>query len=183
MTTIQEYCATTGRELTATPPMAVAAQPLTWEEAGPWQRIESPDPAAVIYVTPAASTTGFSPNAFATCLRVAPPMDAEEAVQMIADTASGLQDWVTTEFVAGEGDEEVGAPRSVYRFLGGTFTAEPGHMATSSLIVAWSDAEATHLFQYIVTGYAEDVAEHRDALDCPRIGEWTANEILDAMRG
>ena len=41
----------------------------------------------------------------------------------IAGTAEALQDWTLTEEVAGEGDEEAGAVRSVYRFLRGTYTA------------------------------------------------------------
>ena len=70
MTSIQEFCATTGRTLEATPPMAAAAQPLTWVDSPPWQRIESPEPSAVIYVDPGAHRDGFSPNAVATCARV-----------------------------------------------------------------------------------------------------------------
>ena len=54
MTSIQEYCASTGRTLEASPPMAVAGQPLTWVDSPPWQRIESPEPSAVIYVDPGA---------------------------------------------------------------------------------------------------------------------------------
>src|SRR5699024_6839765 len=93
MTSIQEYCASTGRILEASPPMAVAAQPLTWVDSPPWQRIESPEPSAVIYVDPGAHRDGFSPNAVATCARVAPAMDTEQAVEMIVATADALPDW------------------------------------------------------------------------------------------
>ena len=40
--------------------MAVAAQPLTWVDSPPWQRIESPEPSAVIYVDPGAHRDGFA---------------------------------------------------------------------------------------------------------------------------
>lgn len=183
MTSIQEFCASTGRTLEATPPMAVAAQPLTWVDSPPWQRIESPEPSAVIYVDPAAHRDGFSPNAVATCARVAPPMPTDTAVEMIVATAEVLTDWTLLDEVAGEGDEEAGAVRSVYRFLRGTYRAEPGEMSTSSLIVGWSDDEATYVFQFVVTGWREDAGLHDDALGCLMIGEWTAGQIVDAMRG
>jgi hypothetical protein len=180
---IQEYCASTGRTLEATPPMAVAAQPLAWADNPPWQQIASPEPSAVIYVDPGAHRDGFSPNAVATCARIAPAMSTEDAVSSIAGTAEALQDWTLTEEVAGEGDEEAGAVRSVYRFLRGTYTAEPGEMSTSSLIVGWSDADATYVFQFVVTGWRDDADLHDAALDCLRIGEWSAEQIIDAMRG
>ena len=183
MTSIQEFCASTGRSLEATPPMAVAAQPLTWVDSPPWQQIESPEPSAVIYADPGAHRDGFSPNAVATCARVAPAMSTEEAVEMIVSTADALTDWTPLEQVAGEGDESAGAVRSVYRYLRGTYRAEPGEMATSSLIVGWSDAEATYVFQFVVTGWHEDTALHDDAMSCLLIGEWTAGQIVDAMRG
>lgn len=183
MASIQEYCASTGRTLEATPPMAVAAQPLAWADNPPWQQIASPEPAAVIYVDPGAHRDGFSPNAVATCARIAPPMDAEEAVRAIAATAEALQDWALVDEVAGEGDEDAGAVRSVYRYLSGTYTAEPGAMSTSSLIVGWSDVEATFVFQFVVTGWRDDADLHGAALDCLRIGEWSARQVVDAMRG
>lgn len=163
--------------------MAVAGQPLTWVDSPPWQRIESPEPSAVIYVDPGAHRDGFSPNAVATCARVAPAMSTEDAVEMIVATADALQDWVPAELVAGEGDESAGAVRSVYRYVQGTYTAEPGEMATSSLIVGWSDDEATFVFQFVVTGWREDVSVHDDAMGCLLIGEWTAAQIIGAMRG
>ena len=183
MTSIQEYCASTGRALEASPPMAVAGQPLTWVDSPPWQRIESPEPSAVIYVDPGAHRDGFSPNAVATCARVAPAMDTEQAVEMIVATADALADWTLLEQVAGEGDESAGAVTSIYRYLRGTYTAEPGEMATSSLIVGWSDDEATYVFQFVVTGWREDASVHDDAMSCLLIGEWTAGQIVDAMRG
>lgn len=183
MTSIQEYCASTGRELGASPPMAVAAQPLTWVDSAPWQRIESPEPAAVIFVDPGAHRDGFSPNAVATCARVAPAMATDTAVDMIVSTADALADWTLLDEVAGEGDESAGAVRSVYRYLRGTYTAEPGALATSSLIVGWSDSEATYVFQFVVTGWSEDADLHDHALECLLIGEWTAAQIVDAMRG
>ena len=163
--------------------MAVAAQPLTWVDNPPWQRIDSPEPSAVIYVDPAAHRDGFSPNAVATCARVAPAMDTEQAVAMIVATADSLTDWMLLDQVAGEGDVSAGAVRSVYRYLRGTYSAEPGQMATSSLIVGWSDDEATYVFQFVVTGWREDVSVHDDAMGCVLIGEWTAAQIVDAMRG
>lgn len=163
--------------------MAVAAQPLTWVDSDPWQRIESPEPSAVIYVDPGAHRDGFSPNAVATCARVAPAMSTEEAVQMIVATADALDGWTLLEQVAGEGDESAGAIRSVYRYLRGTYTAEPGALATSSLIVGWSDAEATYVFQFVVTGWRDDLSLHDDAMNCLLIGEWSAAQIIDAMRG
>ncbi|HJC29185.1 MAG TPA: LpqN/LpqT family lipoprotein [Candidatus Dietzia intestinipullorum] len=183
MATIQEYCAQTGRTLEATPPMAVAAQPLAWVETPPWQRIESPEPSAVIYVDPNAQRDGFSPNAVATCARIAPAMSTEDAVASIVATAEVLADWTLLEEVAGEGDIEAGAVSSVYRYVRGTYTAEPGRMSTSSLIVGWSDAEATYVFQFVVTGWRDDVDLHDAAMDCLRIGEWSASQIVDAMRG
>lgn len=183
MTSIQEYCASTGRELAASPPMAVAAQPLTWVDSEPWQRIESPEPSAVIYVDPGAHRDGFSPNAVATCARVAPSMSTEQAVEMIVATADALDGWTPLEQVAGEGDESAGAVRSIYRYLRGTYTAEPGDLATSSLIVGWSDAEATYVFQFVVTGWQTDLALHDDAMNCLLIGDWSAAQILEAMRG
>ena len=183
MTSIQEYCASTGRELAASPPMAVAAQPLTWVDSAPWQRIESPEPSAVIYVDPGAHRDGFSPNAVATCARVAPAMSTEEAVDMIVATADSLGGWTPLEQLAGEGDESAGAVRSVYRYVRGTYTAEPGELATSSLIVGWSDAEATYVFQFVVTGWRDDLSLHDDAMNCLLLGEWTAAQIVDAMRG
>ncbi|GAA1053314.1 LpqN/LpqT family lipoprotein [Dietzia natronolimnaea] len=183
MASIQEFCASTGRSLEASPPMAVAAQPLTWVDNPPWQRIESPEPSAVIYVDPGAHRDGFSPNAVATCARVAPAMSTDDAVTMIVDTAEVLSDWTVLEEVAGEGDEDAGAVRSIYRYLRGTYTAEPGEMATSSLIVGWSDDEATYVFQFVVTGWREDAALHDSAMDCLLIGEWTAGQIVGAMRG
>ena len=183
MVSIQEFCASTGRSLEASPPMAVAAQPLTWVDNPPWQRIESPEPSAVIYVDPGAHRDGFSPNAIATCARIAPAMSADDAVAQIAATAEVLADWTLLEQVAGEGDEDAGAVRSVYRFLRGTYTAEPGEMATSSLIVGWSDDEATYVFQFVVTGWREDAGLHDPAMDCLLIGEWSAAQIVGAMRG
>lgn len=183
MTTIQEYCAQTGRTLEASPPMAVAAQPLTWVDNEPWQRIESPEPSAVIYVDPGAHRDGFSPNAIATCARIAPAMATDAAVDAIAATAEDLAGWTQLEEVSGEGDESAGAVRSIYRYLRGRYTAEPGAMSTSSLIVGWSDAEATYVFQFVVTGWSEDVELHDHAMDCLVIGEWTAAQIVDAMRG
>lgn len=183
MTSIQEYCASTGRELAASPPMAVAAQPLTWVDSEPWQRIESPEPSAVIYIDPGAHRDGFSPNAVATCASVAPAMSTEEAVEMIVDTADAIEGWTPIEHVAGEGDEAAGSVRSIYRYLRGTYTAEPGDLATSSLIVGWSDDEATYVFQFVVTGWEGDVALHDDAMNCLLIGEWSAAQILEAMRG
>lgn len=163
--------------------MAVAAQPLTWVDSEPWQRIESPEPSAVIYVDPGAHRDGFSPNAVATCARVAPSMSTEQAVEMIVATADALDGWTPLEQVAGEGDESAGAVRSIYRYLRGTYTAEPGDLATSSLIVGWSDAEATYVFQFVVTGWQTDLALHDDAMNCLLIGEWSAAQILEAMRG
>ena len=183
MASIQEYCASTGRELAASPPMAVAAQPLTWVDSAPWQRIESPDPSAVIYVDPGAHRDGFTPNAVATCARVAPAMSAERAVDMIAATAEALGDWTLLEQLAGEGDESAGAAASVYRYVSGTYTAEPGELVTSSLIVGWSDAEATYVFQFVVTGWRDDLSLHNDAMNCVLIGEWPASKIIEAMRG
>lgn len=183
MTTIQDFCAQTGRSLEATPPMAVAAQPLTWVDSEPWQRIESPDPAAVIYVDPGAHREGFSPNAVATCARIEPAMSTEDAVTSIVATAEVLADWKLLDEVAGEGDESVGAVRSIYRYLRGTYTAEPGEMSTSSLIVGWSDSDATYVFQFVVTGWIDDVALHDHAMKCLLIGEWTAAQLVDAMRG
>lgn len=183
MTSIQQYCASTGRALEATPPMAVAAQPLAWVDSPPWQRIESPEPSAVIYVDPGAHRDGFSPNAVATCARVAPAMDTAQAVEMIVATADALADWTPVEHVAGEGDESAGAVRSIYRYLRGTYTAEPGRMATSSLIVGWSDDQATYVFQFVVTGWREDASVHDDAMSCLLIGDWTAGQIVEAMRG
>lgn len=183
MATIQEFCAQTGRTLEATPPMAVAAQPLTWVDNAPWQRIESPEPSAVIYVDPGAHRDGFSPNAVATCARIAPAMSTDDAVTAIAETAEMLSEWTLLDEVAGEGDESAGAVRSVYRYLRGTYTAEPGAMSTSSLIVGWSDADATYVFQFVVTGWQEDTDLHDHAMDCLLIGEWTATQIVGAMRG
>lgn len=183
MATIQEFCAQTGRTLEATPPMAVAAQPLTWVDNAPWQRIESPEPSAVIYVDPGAHREGFSPNAVATCARIAPAMSTDDAVTSIAETAEMLAEWTLLDEVAGEGDESAGAVRSVYRYLRGTYTAEPGAMSTSSLIVGWSDADATYVFQFVVTGWQEDTELHDHAMDCLLIGEWTATQIVGAMRG
>ena len=183
MASIQEYCAATGRTLEATPPMAVAAQPLTWVDNPPWQQIAAPAPPAGIYVDPSAHRYGFSPNAVATCARVAPAMSTGDAVAAIAATAEALDAWTPTEDVAGEGDEAAGAVRSVYRFLRGTYTAEPGEMSTSSLIVGWSDAEATYVFQFVVTGWRDDADLHDAALDCLRIGEWSTAQIVEAMRG
>ena len=189
MTTLQQFCASTGRRLTATPPMAVAAQPVTFLDVAPWQRIDSPDPAAVIFVPAtavasagAASGTGFTPNALGTCLEITPEMEPAEAVALIVDTASALQDWTNTDFVAGEGDESAGAVRSAYRYLRGTFTAEPGAMATSSLVVGWNSGGSTHLFQFLVTGWQQDLEQHDNALDCVRIGDWGIREIVEAMR-
>ena len=182
MTTIQEFCAATGRTLTATPPMAVAAQPVSWEQVAPWTRIESPDPAAVIAVSP-GGPEGFTPNALATCAQSLPAMEADGAASAIADTAEELPDWTVVDDVAGEGDEQAGAVRSVYRYLRGTYTSEFGPMATSSLIVGWSDPAATHVFQYVVTTTADAVDTHDAAMDALRIGEWTAIEIVHAMRG
>lgn len=183
MATIQEFCAQTGRTLEATPPMAVAAQPLTWVDNAPWQRIESPEPSAVIYVDPGAHRDGFSPNAVATCARIAPAMSTDDAVTSIAETAEMLAEWTLLDEVTGEGDESAGAVRSVYRYLRGTYTAEPGEMSTSSLIVGWSDADATYVFQFVVTGWQEDTELHDHAMDCLLIGEWTATQIVGAMRG
>ena len=104
-------------------------------------------------------------------------------VEMIVSTADALADWAPLEQVAGEGDESAGAVRSVYRYLRGTYTAEPGQMATSSLIVGWSDDEATYVFQFVVTGWRKDAAVHDDAMSCLLLGEWTAAQIIDAMRG
>ena len=100
--------------------MAVAAQPLTWVDSPPWERIESPEPSAVIYVDPGAHRDGFSPNAIATCARIAPAMDTDTAVAMIVATAEALDGWTLVEEVAGEGDESAGAVRSSYRFIRGT---------------------------------------------------------------
>ncbi len=183
MVSIQEFCASTGRTLEASPPMAVAAQPLTWVDSPPWQQIESPEPTAVIYVDPGAHRDGFSPNAIATCARIAPAMPTADAVDHIVATADVLTDWTPAEVVAGEGDEDAGAVRSIYRFLRGTYTAEPGEMATSSLIVGWSDDEATYVFQFIVTGWREDAGQHDSAMDCLLIGEWSVAQIVEAMRG
>lgn len=183
MASIQEFCASTGRTLEASPPMAVAAQPLTWVDNAPWQRIESPEPSAVIFVDPGAHRDGFSPNAVATCARIAPAMSTDDAVASIVATADVLPDWTLLEQVAGEGDEDAGAVRSVYRFLRGTYTAEPGEMATSSLIVGWNDDEATYVFQLVVTGWREDTQLHDSAMECLRIGEWSAAQIIGAMRG
>ncbi|MDX2359075.1 LpqN/LpqT family lipoprotein [Dietzia sp. PP-33] len=183
MTSIQEFCASTGRTLEASPPMAVAGQPLTWVDSAPWQRIESPEPSAVIYVDPGAHRDGFSPNAVATCARVAPAMSTDDAVAKIVATAEVLPDWTLLEEVAGEGDEDAGAVRSIYRFVRGTYTAEPGQMATSSLIVGWSDDEATYVFQLVVTGWREDAGTQDSAMDCLLIGEWSAAQIVEAMRG
>ena len=102
---------------------------------------------------------------------------------MIVRTADALTDWTLLEQVAGEGDEAAGAVRSVYRYLRGTYAAEPGAMATSSLIVGWSDSEATYVFQFVVTGWQEDTVLHDDAMGCLLLGEWTAAQIVDAMRG
>ena len=110
-------------------------------------------------------------------------MDTEQAVEMIVATADALADWTLLEEVAGEGDESAGAVTSIYRYLRGTYTAEPGEMATSSLIVGWSDDEATYVFQFVITGWREDVSVHDDAMSCLLIGEWTAGQIVDAMRG
>ena len=110
-------------------------------------------------------------------------MSTDQAVDMIVSTADALTDWTLLDEVAGEGDESAGAVRSVYRYLRGTYTAEPGEMATSSLIVGWSDAEATFVFQFVVTGWREDTGLHDDALGCLLLGEWTAAQIVDAMRG
>ena len=183
MASIQEFCASTGRTLEATPPMAVAAQPLTWVDSPPWQQIESPEPSAVIYVDPGAHRDGFSPNAVATCARVAPAMSTDDAVAMIVATAEVLTGWTLLDEVAGEGDEQAGAVRSVYRFVRGTYTAEPGEMVTSSLIVGWSDDEATYVFQFVVTGWRGDAGLHDSAMDCLLIGEWSAAQIVEAMRG
>ena len=183
MTSIQEFCASTGRALEASPPMAVAAQPLTWVDSPPWERIESPEPSAVIYVDPGAHRDGFSPNAIATCARIAPAMDTDTAVAMIVATAEALDGWTLVEEVAGEGDESAGAVRSSYRFIRGTYTAEPGEMATSSLIVGWSDDEATYVFQFVVTGWHEDADMHDSAMGCLLIGEWSAAQIVEAIRG
>lgn len=183
VTSIQEFCAATGRMLSPSPPMAVAAEPLGWVDSGPWQQIESPDASAVIYVDPGRHRDGFSPNAVATCARIAPAMSTEDAVHAIADTADALRGWTVDEDVAGEGDEDAGAVRSVYRYLSGTYTAEPGEMSTSSLIVGWSDAEATFVFQFVVTGWHDDADMHVEALECLRIGEWSAGQIVEAMRG
>lgn len=183
MATLQEFCVQTGRILEATPPMAVAAQPLSWVETPPWQQIESPEPSAVIYVDPGAHRDGFSPNAVATCARVAPAMSTEDAVDSIVATAEVLADWTLLDEVAGEGDEDAGAVTSIYRYVRGTYTAEPGKMSTSSLIVGWSDAEATYVFQFVVTGWRDDVDLHDAAMDCLLIGEWSAAQIVEAMRG
>lgn len=180
---IQDYCAQTGRTLEATPPMAVAAQPLAWVETPPWQRLETQDPSAVIYVDPGAHRDGFSPNAVATCARISPSMPTGEAVTAIVATAEELADWTLLDEVAGEGDEDAGAVTSVYRYVRGTYTAEPGQMSTSSLIVGWSDTEATYVFQFVVTGWRDDVDLHDAAMDCLRVGEWSAAQIIDAMRG
>lgn len=182
MTTIQDYCAQTGRTLEASPPMAVAGQPLTWVDSPPWEQIASPEPSAVIYVDPGAHRDGFSPNAVATCARVAPAMSTADAVAAIAATAEELADWTLLEEVAGEGDEDAGAVTSIYRYLRGTYTAEPGQMSTSSLIVGWSDDEATYVFQFVATGWRDDVELHDAAMECLRIGEWSAAQIVDAMR-
>ena len=183
VTTLQEYCAQTGRGLEATPPMAVAAQPLTWVDNEPWHRIESPDPAAVIYVDPGAHRDVFSPNAVGTCARIAPAMSTDDAVGSIVATAEVLADWTLLDEVAGEGDESAGAVRSIYRYLRGTYTAEPGEMSTSSLIVGWSDTDATYVFQFVVTGWRDDAALHDHAMECLQIGEWTAAQVIEAMRG
>ena len=183
MTSIQEICARSGRQLQAVPPVEVAGQALRWEDIDPWQQIESPEPSAVIFVAPEQHREEWAPNVIATCATISPPMAADEALHAIAGTAMSLDNWQGIEDVAGEGDPDAGGPQSVYRYIRGIYDADPGRMATSSLLAAWNDDERTYVFQFIATTWQESVDSHEQAFECARLGDWTAGDIVNAMRG